>query len=225
MSSKPKKVMSADQKKQLSVGRLHVLTDYHFQQRYSHAELSELAIRGGADTIQFRQKSGHVRHRLRSAKNTASVCSRTSTTLIIDDDIALALSVQASGVHLGADDFPVFEARQLLTPPRLIGATATTLEQALAAQDAGADYIGFGPVFRTQSKFNPTSVKGLTQLNRVCQSVSIPVIAIAGITVHRVESVLDSGAFGIAVMSAVSLAADPTSATGELREMIERFTS
>jgi len=220
---KPKEAMSVDQNNRARIGRLHVLTDYYFQQHHSHSGLARLAISGGADTIQFRQKFGLIRHRLNEAKTTADVCISTNTTLIIDDDIALALAVGASGVHLGLQDFPLREARRILGEHRLIGASATTLDQAISAQDKGVDYIGFGPVYATRSKANPAAVKGLKALSDVCAALTIPVIAIAGISVDRVEAIFDSGAFGLAVMTAITNAADPRSATAEIREKIEKY--
>ncbi len=203
------------------IGRLHVLTDFYFQQRYAHAELARLVIAGGADTVQFRQKFGGIRHKLHEARRTAAVCQEAGIPLIIDDHLDIALAVAADGVHLGQEDFPVDEARRILGPDRIIGATATTIEQAIAAWQAGADYIGFGPVFPTASKANPASVKGLEGLRAVCEAVPIPVIAIAGITVQRVRPVLEAGAYGIAVMTAITTAPDPRAATAQFRMEIE----
>jgi thiamine-phosphate pyrophosphorylase len=205
------------------IGRLHVLTDFYFQQRYGHAELARLAIEGGADTIQFRQKFGGIRHKLYEARRTATVCHRAQIPLLIDDHIEIALAVGADGVHLGQEDFPVAEARRLLGPAAIIGATATTVEEAIEAWQAGADYIGFGPVFRTGSKANPAAVKGVEGLAAVCAAVPIPVIAIAGITVQRVRTVLEAGAYGVAVMTAITTAPDPRLAAAQFRSEIDAF--
>ena len=208
-----------------TLGRLHVITDYHFQQRFSHAELAQLAIDGGADTIQFRQKRAGIRRRLVAAREAADVCRRAGVPMIVDDDITVALAVDAEGVHLGQRDFPVDEARRLLGARRLIGATATTVRQAVRAVRAGADYIGFGPVFSTFSKANPASVKGVEGLRRVCNQVDVPVIAIGGITRRRVADVLAAGAYGVAVLSAVTLAADPARGAAELRRALEQAST
>lgn len=205
----------------VAVGRLHVLTDFHFQQRYAHAELARRAIRGGADTIQFRQKKGGVRHQLHEARKTADVCTSHGVPLIINDRIDVTLATGASGVHLGQNDFPVGEARRALGDAALLGATATTREQAIEAEAAGASYIGFGPVFRTHSKDDPAAVKGLEGLRAACEAVRIPVIAIAGMTAERAPLALDAGAHGVAVMSAVTTADDPEAATRRLREAID----
>ncbi|CAM3291250.1 thiamine phosphate synthase [Rhodothermus bifroesti] len=205
------------------IGRLHVLTDFYFQQRYGHAELARLVIEGGADTIQFRQKFGNVRHKLYEARRTAAVCRQARIPLLIDDHLEIALAVGADGVHLGQEDFPIAEARRLLGPSAIIGATATTIEEAVEAWQAGADYIGFGPVFPTASKANPASVKGLEGLAAVCAAVPIPVIAIAGINVQRVWAVLEAGAYGVAVMTAITTAPDPRAAAAQFRAAIEAF--
>lgn len=205
------------------VGRLHVLTDYHFQQRFSHAQIAAMALEGGADTIQFRDKGKDIRHVLRQAYETARVCREHRKPLIVDDRIDILLAVEADGVHLGQTDLPVAVARQLLGGKRQIGASATTVDQAMRAEADGADYVGFGPVFRTSSKANPASVKGLIGLRQVCEAVDIPVIAIAGITADRIEAVMEAGAHGVAVMTAVSKADDPAAAANRLRKRIDDY--
>src|SRR5690606_14516275 len=100
-------------------------------------------------------------------------------------------------------------ARRLLGDSAIVGATASTIDQALRAAGQGADYIGFGPVFETRSKANPASVKGLAMLRMVCREVPIPIIAIAGITADRVPAVIEAGAHGVAVMTAVTTAPEP----------------
>ncbi|NNF04752.1 MAG: thiamine phosphate synthase [Rhodothermales bacterium] len=202
---------------QRRVGRFHVLTDFHFQQRYSHAALAELAIRGGADTIQFRQKRGFDRHVLLSARRTAAVCRDMGVPLLVDDRIDLAQAVGAEGVHVGQEDLPVGIVRRILGSDAIVGATATNVDQAIEAEEQGASYIGFGPVFRTRSKDNPASTKGLYGLREACDAVRIPVIAISGITPERVEGVMSAGAWGFAVMTGVSTADDPAAAARTYR--------
>jgi thiamine-phosphate pyrophosphorylase len=201
-------------------GRLHVLTDFRFQQRWPASKLAEMAIAGGADTIQFRQKLGPISHRLHEADLVSEICRREDVPLIVNDSIDIALAVQAAGLHVGQLDFPPGRARRVIGDERLLGVTVTTVDQAVEAAYIGADYVGFGPVFDTKSKDNLASVKGLEGLAAVCDAVDIPVIAIAGITAERVAEVLEAGAYGIAVMTAVSLAEDPQEATAELATAI-----
>ncbi|MEO0559574.1 MAG: thiamine phosphate synthase [Bacteroidota bacterium] len=209
------------------IGRLHVLTDVQFQQQHSHADIARMACLGGADTIQFREKHAPLRDRLAALRETVAVCRDASVPCLVNDDVALALATGADGVHLGQDDLPIADARHVLPrvarPTRIIGATATTAEQARTAEAEGADYIGFGPVFPTRSKANPASVKGLDGLAETCQSVSIPVIAIAGITPERVVPCLDAGAWGVAVMTAITTALDPTEATHTFRRQLDAW--
>ncbi len=205
------------------IGRLHVITDFFFQQRWSHAELAEFAIRGGADTIQFRQKHGSERDWLSQANELAAVTRQSGTAFIINDRIAIALAVGASGVHLGQGDLPVRIARQLLGSRATIGATATTLSQAQRAERDGANYIGFGPVYPTRSKGNPASVKGLSGLKEVSAGVSIPVIAVGGIKPENVRSALQAGAHGVAIMTALSLSSDPMEKARHFVSLINSF--
>ena len=204
-----------------TVGRLHVLTDFHLQQDRSHAELARLAIRGGADTIQFRQKHGGIQNKLIEARRVAAVCTDASTPLIIDDHLDIAQATEADGVHLGQEDFPVDAARVVLGSGPTIGATVTNPEQAAEAYELGADYVGFGPVFPTTSKRNPKSVKGPDGLADACDAVPIPVIAIGGITHDRIRNTLEAGAYGVAVLSAVTTANDPEQATARFRAAID----
>lgn len=204
----------------MPIGRLHVLTDFFFQQRYSHAELARLAVAGGADVIQFRQKFGSVRHLIVQVEGIVEVCAAANVPLIVNDRVDLALIEGVSGVHLGQADYPIALARKVLGPDAIIGATATTTEQVRQAEREGATYVGFGPVYNTGSKSNPASVKGIEGLRRAVEAVSIPVIAIAGITPERTREVLDAGAHGVAVMTAVTTADDPTQATAAFADVM-----
>ncbi|MDA0684307.1 MAG: thiamine phosphate synthase [Bacteroidetes bacterium] len=203
------------------IGRFHVLTDFTFQQRFSHAKLAALAIEGGADVIQFRQKLGAIRDILSNAHAVAKVCHDAEIPLVINDRIDIALAVGASGVHLGQTDMPLLDARSILGPDAIIGITAPSIPQARKALECGADYIGFGPVFPTQSKANSTPIKGLEGVLEMANNVDIPIIGIAGITALRAPDILRAGAHGVAVMTAISLADDPVVASREFREAID----
>lgn len=204
-----------------TIGRLHVITDFKFQQELSHAKLARLAIRGGADTVQFRQKHGGIRNILSQARETQAVCQDASIPLIVDDRIDVAQAVDAAGVHLGQEDFPIADGRHLLGEDAIIGATANKVSEAVEAYEAGATYIGFGPVFETGSKRNPKSVVGLETLEEVCGAVPIPVIAIGGITHDRVRPALEAGAHGVAVLSAVATSKNPERAAARFRAAID----
>lgn len=200
-----------------------MLTDFLFQQSYTHAALAELAIEGGADVIQFRQKAGPIRHKLYAAHLTAEVCAKNDVPLLIDDHLDIMQAVRAQGIHLGRTDFPIKDARRILGPDVIIGGTGNTMKQAIQAWEEGADYVGFGPIYYSQSKANVADIQGVKALEEVCKAVSVPVIAIAGIKVDKVEEVLDTGAYGIAIMSAISTHHDPRAATSAFRKAIDSF--
>lgn len=150
-----------------------------------------------------------------------AVCRDTSVPLIVDDHLPIAQAVGAAGVHLGQEDFPIAAARDVLGPEVLIGASANTRAQAEAAYEAGADYIGYGPIYPTTSKAYIKSVQGPQGLADVCEALPLPVIAIGGITHGRVRPVLEAGAYGVAVLSAICTAADPERATARFRAAID----
>jgi thiamine-phosphate pyrophosphorylase len=180
-----------------------------------------MAIRGGADSIQFRQKHGGIQNLLIEARTVAQVCRDASIPLIVDDRVDVMQAVAAAGVHLGQRDFPVDEARALLGPEATIGATATKRHQVVEAYEKGADYVGFGPVFPTTSKRNPKSVKGPEGVHEASEAVPIPIIAIGGITHDRIRPALEAGAHGVAVLSAVCTAKNPERATARFRAAID----
>ena len=207
----------------MKLGRLHVLTDFHFQQQYTHQQLAYYAIQGGADVIQFRQKEGAIRHKFHEARLTAEICDSEQKPLLIDDHIDIALALNTAGVHLGKSDFPIEEARSVLGEDFVIGATANSIKDVLKVKDLPIDYIGFGPVYASSSKAKPASLQGIDALREVCKITTLPIIAIAGIKVECIEEVLDAGAYGVAVMTAISTAEDPQAETERFRNEIDRL--
>lgn len=204
------------------IGRLHVLTDTELQTRYSAADLARLAIAGGADTIQFRQKTGSTRELILLATELRLVCRAAGVTFIVNDRLDVALAAEADGVHLGQEDFPISLARQLLGPDRIIGGSAADVEEARKCVAEGADYVGFGPVYPTESKADAGPPAGVQSLRAVAESLEVPVIAIGGISADNTRQLLRSRAHGIAVISAVCCQRDPEEATrGLLRALQE----
>ncbi len=202
-------------------GRLHVLTDTDLQDRLTHREIAERAIAGGADCIQFRQKHGSTRALITQARDVADLCRRKGRALIINDRIDVAIAADAAGVHLGQEDFPISLARELLGPDKIIGGSAGNLEEARAAERAGADYVGFGAVYGTRSKQDASAPQGLERLTEVAKGLEIPVIAIGGIGSEQVAEVLGAGAHGVAVIEAVTLTEDPEDAARRMRAAID----
>ena len=194
------------------IGRFHVLTDTFLQDRYSHIELTAMALAGGADTIQFRAKSGSTREMIDSAGQMKILCKKAGMPLIINDRIDIAMAVGADGVHLGQDDFPIPLARKILGPDAIIGGSAGDMEEALTCLSEGADYIGAGPVFSTDSKSDAGPATGIENIRALVEKIPLPVIAIGGIKLTDIKNLLDAGAYGVAVISAVCFDKDPEEA-------------
>ncbi|MFH1143433.1 MAG: thiamine phosphate synthase [Candidatus Eisenbacteria bacterium] len=206
-----------------NVGRLHVVTDAALPGSPGHREIARMAIAGGADVVQFREKRViTTRELIEEVRALLRLACRACVKTIVNDRVDVALAGDAQGVHVGSDDFPVSVARRLLGPDRIIGASARSVEEAQEAAWAGADYLGVGDVFGTSSKPDAGPVLGIEGLRRIVAAVEIPVIAIGGIGAEHVEPILAAGAHGIAVLSAVALADDPEAVTRDLRARMEQ---
>lgn len=203
------------------IGRFHVLTDTDLQDCFSHIELAELAIAGGADTIQFRQKTGETIQMIRIAEQIQALCKRAGVTFIINDRVDVAIASHADGVHLGQRDFPIPLARKLLGEGAIIGGSAGNAEEARKCFSEGADYIGFGPVYSTASKVDAGPASGLALLKQIVEEIPLPIIAIGGINKDNALLVRETGAYGIAVISAVCCEKDPEEATRCLHRLLE----
>jgi thiamine-phosphate pyrophosphorylase len=199
-----------------------VLTDEAVQDRFSHVELARRAIAGGADTIQLREKRRGARELVDIAGAIRLVCREANVVFIVNDRVDVALAVDADGVHLGRSDLPIDAARKLLGPGKIIGGTASTLEEAIEARDNGADYVGFGHIYATTSKQKHGEPKGPGALREVCGALDIPVVAIGGIDQRNFTAVLEAGAWGIAVVASVCAAPDPARAAEALRAGIDK---
>ena len=206
------------------IGKLHVLTDTELQSRLSHKELTQLAIAGGADTIQYRQKGGSTREMIEIAQNMKKLCSEAGVTFIVNDRLDVAVAVEADGVHLGQEDFPIQLARKLLGEGRIIGGSAATISEARDCLSEGADYVGFGPVYPTTSKDDAGPVSGIDILKQVVETIPLPSIAIGGLDEENTSEVMRAGAHGIAVISAVCCQDDPEQATRSLYQALHKNT-
>ena len=206
------------------IGRLHVLTDTVLQSRFSHLELATMAIKGGADTIQFRQKIGTTREMIEIVRQLKKLCKDSGVTLIVNDRLDVAIAADADGVHLGKDDFPIPQARKLLGESLIIGGSAASLEEAQKCLAEGADYIGFGPVYPTTSKADAGPVTGIELLKQAVAAIPLPIIAIGGISVENTAEVMRAGARGIAVISAVCCQKNPEQATRALSQALQTKT-
>lgn len=210
-----------------TIGRLHVITDEQLQSRYSHAQLAAFAAAGGADVVQFREKRPRTtRELIETACAIQAAIGDAPTALLIDDRVDVAAAANTAmnaAVHLGRDDLPPDIARRLLGPDAIIGGTANALQEAQRVAAQPVDYLGVGPVFGTTSKGDRAApMLGLDALREIVLAVDKPVIAIGSITADNVASVLETGAHGVAVLSAVVCADDPQAATERIRAAIDR---
>jgi thiamine-phosphate pyrophosphorylase len=167
----------------------------------SISDMVKAALDAGIKFIQLREKEGSRRRIYEDAIRLRELTISFNTALIINDYADIALAVDADGVHLGQDDLPLKEARKIMGK-KIIGISTHNFEQAKKAEAGGADYIGFGPVFHTTTKDAGTP-RGVDNIRIIKENVSIPIIAIGGITHHNIESVIDAGADAVAVATAV----------------------
>ena len=178
----------------------------------------EAVIRGGATLVQLREKGLDYPAFRAEALEVLAVCRRHGVPLLINDNVDLALEIGADGVHVGQDDLEAGQARAKLGPDRIIGVSAHSVEEALRAQAAGADYLGAGAVFPTGTK-GDASCLPLAVLRDICAAVDIPVAAIGGIGPDNIGRLRGSGAAGVAVVSALFAQPDPCRAARTLREL------
>lgn len=181
----------------------------------------EAAIKGGVTMVQLRDKESSGKDFFDKAVKLRDLTKRFDIPLIINDRVDIALAVNADGVHIGQSDLPLSEVRRLVPSSMIVGVSTSTVEQALAAERDGADYIGVGAVFPTQSKKN-AKVLAPGMLEGIIEKVSIPVIAIGGITNENIAAVLIRDVTGVAVVSAINKAEDPYLAAESLREALKR---
>jgi thiamine-phosphate diphosphorylase len=179
------------------------------------------ALSGGATAVQLRCKTATARDILEIGAEMRPLAARHSAALLINDRPDLALALDADGVHVGPEDLPPEEARRLLRPPKLLGVSAGSVQEALQAQEAGADYLGVGPVFPTATKSDAGDPIGLDALAEIAAAVRLPVVGIGGVNEENTPLVIEAGALGIAVVSAILGSTDPERAARSLRGKAE----
>lgn len=199
---------------------LYVITDGEIGRGRSHAELARLAVTGGADAVQLRDKKLSGRELFVTAVTVRRITRDAGALFIVNDRLDVALAAGADGAHLGENDLPIEEARRLAPPGFIIGASVSSVVTATRAAAVGADYVALSPTFATGSKDDAGPGHGLTMLTEIRQAISIPLIAIGGITAENVGDVIAAGADGVAVISAVVGKADVTAAARDLRGRI-----
>lgn len=203
---------------------LYAVTDRHWLGDRTLYEVVKESLDGGATFIQLREKNLDQEHFLEEAKELKKLCAEYKVPFVINDNVDIALEIDADGVHVGQSDMEAGDVRAKLGPDKIIGVSAQTVEQALLAEKHGADYLGVGAVFPTGSKDDAIEVSHET-LKAICKAVSIPVIAIGGITVDNTSSLAGTGICGIAVISAIYGQKNILEATKKLKIVTSNMVS
>lgn len=201
---------------------LYAVTDRSWLGDHTLYQDVEAAIKGGATFIQLREKKLDEAHFLEEAKEIKELSKKYQVPFVINDNVDIALAMDADGVHVGQSDMEAGAVREKLGPDKIIGVSAQTVEQAMLAEQKGADYLGVGAVFPTGSKDDAVEVSHET-LKAICEAVQIPVIAIGGISTENVMELSGSGICGIAVISAIFAKPDIEAATKELKEKTQKM--
>ncbi len=201
--------------------RLYAITDRGCLRGRDLAQQVEAVITGGVTCIQLREKDISYEELVREAATLKKVCEKYGVPLIVNDDWKAAIESGADGVHVGIEDAPVAEIRKAAGRDFIIGATAKTVEQAKAAEAAGADYLGVGAVFPSPTKTNAVRITP-EQLRSICAAVKIPAAAIGGITRENLSEIAGCGQAGIAVVSAIFAPDDVKAAAEELLAAVNK---
>lgn len=196
---------------------LYAVTDRSWLKGETLSSQVEKSLKGGATFMQLREKELDEESFLKEAVEIKELCKKYQVPFVINDNVDIALSMDADGVHVGQRDMEALDVRAKLGPEKIIGVSAQTVEQALLAEKHGADYLGVGAVFSTGTKLDADDVSFET-LKAICEAVSIPVVAIGGITKENLIQLKGSGVAGIAVVSAIFAQKDIEGATKELLE-------
>lgn len=198
---------------------LHVLTDRAWSRGRDTLTVATAALEGGATVIQLRDKTAMTRTLVEEGLALRALTRERGALLIVNDRLDVALAIEADGAHVGQeDDMPVALARTLLGPDRILGVSAGNLQQACAAIANGADYLGVGPIYATNTKADAGQPIGLPLLTKLANRYTLPLIAIGGINAANTAEVLRAGATGIAVITAVVSAENIATATYILRK-------
>lgn len=200
------------------IGGLYAIVD---DSASNPLELARQILEGRCRILQLRAKNLPARDFVALAREIVKLCNKHNAFIIINDRVDVAMLAGAHGVHLGQDDLPLREARRLMGPDKRIGISTHNVEEALQAEQEGADYIGFGPLFGTKSKKDAQDKKGLQALEAVKRKVTIPIIAIGGINENNTPSAINAGASGVAIISAIADAPDVKKATSAIIDIIE----
>ena len=187
--------------------RLYLVTNRYQDSLESFLEKVETACRSGVTIVQLREKNLTTNQYYQLAKQVKEITDAYQVPLIIDDRLDVCLAVDAAGLHIGDDELPVSVARQVLGPEKILGVTAKTVKRALEAEEGGADYLGTGAIFPTTTKEN-APITLISTLKTICQRVTIPVVAIGGLTSENIDQLIGTGIAGVAVVRDLMQAED-----------------
>ena len=201
---------------------LYAVTDRHWLNGRTLVDVVKESLDGGVTMIQLREKSLDEGKFLEEAKELQALCRERHVPFIVNDNVDIAKAMDADGVHVGQDDMAALDARAKLGPVKVFGVSAQTVEEALLAEKQGADYLGVGAVFPTSSKSDVGEMSYET-LKAICKAVSIPVVAIGGISGENVGKLAGSGICGVAVISAIYAAKDVKAAAADLKATVKEM--
>jgi thiamine-phosphate pyrophosphorylase len=198
--------------------QLYAVTDRAWTGSQTLVEQVEAALKGGITFLQLREKNLGYDDFLQEAIELKMLTDFYDVPFVINDNVEIAQACDADGVHVGQEDMPVEKVREMIGPDKILGVSAQNVEQAIAAEKAGADYLGIGSVFPTGTKKDAKPMTFET-VQEICKSVSIPIVAIGGINKTNILELAGSGVDGVAVVSAIFAQSDITAATKELQEL------
>ena len=202
--------------------RLYAVTDRTWLNGRTLRQVVSEAISGGATTVQIREKNSGYENFKSQALEIQALCKENHIPFIVNDNVDLALDIDADGVHVGQSDMEAVRVRDLIGPDKILGVSASTVREAIEAERNGADYIGAGAVFQTGSKSDAVNVTH-DVLREICSAVKIPVIAIGGINSGNIGELKSSGIAGVAVISAIFASQDIEKSARELLELSEKY--
>ena len=201
---------------------LYLITDRSLSRGRSMIDVVQEAVAGGVDVVQLRDKQVETADVVLEGLRVHEVTVRHGVPLIVNDRVDVALAIGAEGAHVGQTDLPAPMARKLLPPPTLLGVSTSSVDMARCAQQQLADYIGFGPIYRTHTKDTAASPRGTGTMQDVLRATRIPLVALGGISSHNVTDVIAAGADHVAVCSAIVAADDVRRAAATLKESMLR---
>jgi thiamine-phosphate diphosphorylase len=200
----------------------YLVTDHQLCGQYGLLKTVRDAVRGGVTVVQLRDKTASTATLVKIGRELSTVLAETGVPLIVNDNVEAAIAINADGVHIGQSDMKVFKTRQLIGPDMMLGLSCETVQDAIQAPAELVDYIGVSPVFATATKADHSGAVGLNGLRAIAKVTSLPKIAIGGIKLHHLKAIFESGADGVAVVSAICGQPDVAAAAAALsREILQ----